>query len=64
MTDDYEWQDSLSAKDYGGRFFPAEEILVPNEAHWGPLFDRWLTEASGGTDAMATISGWGFRCVG
>ena len=64
VTDDYEWQDSLSAKDYGGRFpFPAEEIPVPNEAHWGPLFDRWLTEASGGelTRWQQYPYGWGVR---
>jgi len=64
VTDDYVWQDTLSAKDYGDRFpFPAEEIPVPNEAAWGPMFDRWLTEASRGelTRWRQYPYGWGVR---
>lgn len=64
VTDDFVWQDTLSAKDYGDRFpFPAEEIPVPNEAVWGPMFDRWLTEASRGelTRWRQYPYGWGVR---
>lgn len=64
VTDDFVWQDTLTAKDYGDRFpFPAEEIPVPNEAVWGPMFDRWLTEASRGelTRWRQYPYGWGVR---